>query len=194
MQLLHFRAREVYQNVPASTCRKLAGLCMEDAIIAICILVFIMGCLLLTVGLNIRARIRSILQARRAANPPPYSSLGFPPSASRSPLCKPASPDSSTSPSFDPYRVVAPSLDSSLLLKDDYFAHIPHPDRTLAASSPQRLRPCGVGLGFGDTIQTGPAIPAASPCPADMAMDQLTPPPPVYVQDPRRGAEDASVP
>ncbi|KAJ6544592.1 hypothetical protein DFH09DRAFT_1389912 [Mycena vulgaris] len=190
MQLSNLRARDVYQNVPASSCQELAGICMENLVIIICIVVLVVGLSLLTLSLKLRARLRSIRQARsRSANPlpPPYSNIGFPPSASRTSSLSKTGSDSSNSPSFDPYRIIPPSLDSSLLLKDDYFSQIPHPDPTLAPSrsAPSPHLPSGVGLGFGPTVQTGPATPTG-PLP-------LTPLPPVYVQDPRRGAEDPIV-
>ncbi|KAJ7490692.1 hypothetical protein FB451DRAFT_1513513 [Mycena latifolia] len=192
MQLLNFRTRDMFQNVaPASNCQELAGICIEDAVILICIVLFAGGLLMLTLGLNLRARLRSTRQAR-SDSPPSYSSLGFPPSASRDSLCK-AGLDSPNSPPLDPYRVVLPSLDSSLLLKDEYFSHMPYPEPTLApsraAASPPLL-PSGVGLGFSSNVQTGPTNPA-DPLAAD---GSLTPPSPVYVHDPRRAVEEAPVP
>ncbi|KAJ7133433.1 hypothetical protein C8R44DRAFT_870829 [Mycena epipterygia] len=186
MHLLDLKTRDGYQSVPSSSCRLVAGVCAEHVVILAFILIFVAGLSLLTLGLNLRARLRSIRQGRAApSSPPPYSNIGFPLSASRDVSLHKAGLDS---PSLDPYHVVAPSLDSSLL-KDDYFTHVPHPDQILAPSRPApsaHKLPSGVGLRFGSTVQTEPPAAAASPLLADGA---LTPPPPVYVQDPRRGED-----
>ncbi|KAJ7094700.1 hypothetical protein B0H15DRAFT_947089 [Mycena belliarum] len=171
MQFFSFEAREAYQNVAASSCRELAGICMESAVILICIFIFVAALLLLTLGLNLRTHLRAARHAR-SASPPPYASLGFSPSTSHDRLHR--SP--SNSPSLDPYRVVPSSLDSSLLLKDDHFGHVSQPERSLVSPRPTPPPPSGVGL-FG-SIQTG-------------LVTSPLPPPPVYVQDPRRGIEDA---
>ncbi|KAJ7174029.1 hypothetical protein C8R43DRAFT_1119418 [Mycena crocata] len=164
---------------------------MEDAFIMIAILIFVAGLLFLTLGHNLRARLRASRQASPTpsnASPPPYFSIGFPPSGSHDISL---SKSGSSSPALDPYRVVAPSFDSSLLLKDDYFTHVPQPERTFASSrsAPSRQLISGVGLGLGN-VHTGPATPVAAPPPASAS---LTPPPPAYVQDSRHGAEDAPV-
>ncbi|KAJ7456769.1 hypothetical protein B0H11DRAFT_2065390 [Mycena galericulata] len=183
MQLLYLKARSTYQNVSAGSCREFAGICIGDAIVLIAILVFVVGLSLLTLFLNLRARLRSIRRDRAATSnsPPPYVSIGFPPSALHDASLYKSGSDSP----LDPYHVVPPSLDSSLLLKGDYFTHVSHPGRTFSPShavpTPQRpsALPSGVGLGFGSTARTGPSPPPAF---GDVA---LTPPPPAYGQDPR---------
>ncbi|KAJ6585576.1 hypothetical protein B0H19DRAFT_1250374 [Mycena capillaripes] len=178
MQLLPFKTREVYQNSPASSCQELAGVCIEDAFILIFILVFVGGLLLLTLGLNFRTRMRRRADQATSndSDPPSYSSIGFPPSPSHD-----LSPhkSGSPSPSLDPYHVVVPSLDDSLLLKDEYFSHVPYPERILAPNQ-QRMPelPSGVGLGLGNIVQAGPSTPPSF----DVS---LVPPPPAYA---RRGA------
>jgi hypothetical protein len=170
------------------------------------IVILVVGLFLLTLGLNIRAswRRRREEQAASDNNPPPYSSLGFPPSPSHDMSLSKSETQSQSSekiysrlclppagPSLDPYHVVAPSFDNSVLLNDEYFSHIPYPDPTLAPSQ-QRMSGLpsgagsGVGLGFGNTMQAGPSTPAAS-------IPELAPLPPAYARDPRRGAaEDPS--
>ncbi|KAJ7916036.1 hypothetical protein B0H13DRAFT_377807 [Mycena leptocephala] len=190
MQLLTLKTREAYQNTPSPSCQEFAGLCMKDAVILMFIVILVVGLFLLTLGLNIRAswRRRREEQAASDNNPPPYSSLGFPPSPSHD---MSLSKSETQSPSLDPYHVVAPSFDNSVLLNDEYFSHIPYPDPTLAPNQ-QRMSGLpsgagsGVGLGFGNTMQAGPSTPAAS-------IPELAPLPPAYARDPRRGAaEDPS--
>ncbi|KAJ7028428.1 hypothetical protein C8F04DRAFT_1119288 [Mycena alexandri] len=173
MRFLNFKTREVYQNVPASSCREIVGVCMEDAVVLIFIVVFTGGLFLVTLGLNLRTRwARRRQNAASNSPPPPYSSIGFPTSSSRdAELSKSGSP----SPSVDPYHVVAPSLDNSLLLKDEYFSHVPYPDATVPPS-PKRSPPLpsAVALGLGGGVQAGPSTPLS-----------LAMPPPAYVPRPR---------
>jgi len=137
------------------------------------IVVFTGGLLLVTLGLNFRTRWARRRQRAASNNspPPPYSSIGFPTSSSRD---AELSKSGSLSPSLDPYHVVAPSLDNSLLLKDGYFSHVPHPDATVPPS-PRRSPPLpsAVAPGLGGGIQAGPSTPLSLP-----------PPPPAYVPRP----------
>jgi hypothetical protein len=109
----------------------------------------------------------------------------------------------STGPPIDPYHVVAPSLEQSLLLKDNYFSHVPYPDRafvlpSLPTSMPgtQQL-PNGAGLGFDSTLQTSPTSgarrsPVLEGHSRPPALDNitltptLTSPPPAYAPSERR--------
>ncbi|KAJ7621904.1 hypothetical protein DFH06DRAFT_768206 [Mycena polygramma] len=184
MQHSTLKTRVVYQNTPASNCQELGGVCVNDArVILIFIVIFVVGLLLLTLGLNFRASCRKRREDHAAAsNPPPYSSIGLPPSPSGDlPLYKSVYKSGAQSPSLDPYHVVAPSFDSSLLLRDEYFDHVPYPERSLAPTQQRISGPSAVTLGLGSTTQ------APLP-PSDMS---LIAPPPAYARNPlRRYPED----
>ncbi|KAJ7878870.1 hypothetical protein B0H14DRAFT_1630724 [Mycena olivaceomarginata] len=177
MQLLTLKTRAVYQNTPVSSCQEFAGVCLHDAAIFISIVIFAGGLLLLTLGRHFWApRQRHDSEEDHAESdpsPPSYSSIGFPPSASHDlALYK-----GSASPSLDPYHVVAPSFDNSLLLKDEYFSRVPCPEPTLLPNQQHPSSGVGLGLGFGDnSTQAGLSIPAGAPPPP------LTSPPPAYVR------------
>ncbi|KAF7348116.1 hypothetical protein MSAN_01764200 [Mycena sanguinolenta] len=157
MRILTFNARAVYQNTPASSCRELAGVCINDAVVLIFIIVFVGGLLFLTLARNVcvSSRRRHEDHAEADDNPPPYSGIGLPPSTSPDLALRKQPP----SPSLDPYHVIAPSFDNSLLLKDEYFSHVPYPHPSLA-SNQQRISglsmPSGVGLGFPIAGPAGP--------------------------------------
>ncbi|KAJ6453095.1 hypothetical protein C8R45DRAFT_1223253 [Mycena sanguinolenta] len=173
MQIRTFNARAVYQNTPASSCRELAGICITDAIALIFIIVFVGGLLFLTLVRNFSASGRRREDhAESDHTPPPYSGIGFPPSSSPDlALCK-----ESPSPSLDPYHLVALSFDNSLLLKDQYFSHVPYPHPSLASS---QQGPSGLGLSMPSGVAPAGSHPLSSSSP-------LTSPPPAYVREPRR--------
>ncbi|KAF7364683.1 hypothetical protein MVEN_00337900 [Mycena venus] len=182
MRLLAFKTRSasVYhgQNTPASSCRELFGVCMNDAVVLIFIVIFVGGLLLLTLVRNASRRRRPEEDDHPESStdsPPSYASIGFPPSASHDLALYKGSP----SPSLDPYHVVPPSFDNSFLLKDGHFTHVPYPDRTLALASSQHQQPSGVGLGLGLGLGSARAGPSTPPAP-------LISPPPAYVREPRR--------
>ncbi|KAJ6487248.1 hypothetical protein C8R47DRAFT_1216440 [Mycena vitilis] len=185
MQHSTFKTRAVYQNTPASNCQELGGVCVNDArVILIFIVIFVVGLLLLTLAVNFRASCRKSREDHAAASePPPYSSIGLPPSPSGDlPLYKSVYKSGAQSPSLDPYHVVAPSFDSSLLLRDEYFDHVPYPERSLAPVNQQRISgPAAVTVGSCSTTH------APRP-PSDMP---LVAPPPAYARSPlRRYPED----
>ncbi|KAJ7228117.1 hypothetical protein B0H12DRAFT_1148061 [Mycena haematopus] len=184
MQRLTFKTRAVYQNTPASSCQELAGVCIDDAIVLIFIVVFVGGLLFLTLVRNFCAwrRTRREDHAESDNNPPPYSGIGFPPSTSGDLALYKESP----SPSLDPYHVIAPSFDNSLLLKDSYFSRVTYPDPTVAPNQ-QRASglPSGVVLDFKFSGVQDPSTPAAPPH-SDVSL--LISPPPAYVREPRRHA------
>ncbi|KAJ6614788.1 hypothetical protein B0H10DRAFT_1950355 [Mycena sp. CBHHK59/15] len=179
MHLSSFRIRGVYQNVPASGCQGLAGLdlCTEDAIIlSICSARFCNGIIAPDSGPppSFLAEVNSD-RAFAAKQPAPVLRVEHRfsrvPLVRRFFLCKSDSA-SWKSPTLDPHHVEARSFDQTALLKDNL--------------------PSGVGLGFGNTIQTVPST-CHTQSPA-LASGSLTPPPTAYVQCPRRtAAEDDDI-
>ncbi|KAJ7069090.1 hypothetical protein C8F01DRAFT_1363356 [Mycena amicta] len=183
MQSFPAQARDVFtssgQNTPSSHCQSLLGVCMEDAAGLVFIALFVAGLLSLSCILKLRARTRrgrprsstlAVVGRTSTPNPPPYSSIGFPPSSSRDSLCK-GSSSSSPNPSLDPYHVIPTSFDRSLRLQDDPFVQ---PERAF----PGRVRHDDSRILVHDPL-AGPPSP-------------LTPPPPPAYVPSRRGAfEDA---
>ncbi|KAF8215205.1 hypothetical protein K438DRAFT_1955184 [Mycena galopus ATCC 62051] len=180
MPLRNFNTRAVSQNTPASSCQELLGVCISDAVVLIFLVIFVGGLLLVTVVRNLWARRRGEDHAEPDTSPPPYPSIGFPLSASRDLALSKESPG----PLLDPYHIVPPSFDNSLLLKDEYFSHVLYPDPTLAPIQQQHQRTSSDGLGFGLGVDnSAPSGPPAAP-----SNPSLTSPPPAYVREPRRDA------